>query len=96
MQNMIGFAPAKNTFNNASFVKKIGHIFNKIEEVIEEDIKYIAAFLVLMVLSAAAFLYFRHGPTIIALLKGKQVLVIDGNKNERIALSTSVNDTMDE
>lgn len=93
---MIGFAPAKNTFNNASFVKKIGHLFNKIEEVIEQDIKYIVAFLVIMILSASAFLYFRHGPTIIALLQGKQVLVIDNNKNERIALSTSVNETMDD
>jgi hypothetical protein len=65
---MVGFAPAKNTFNNASFVKKIGHLFLKIEEVIEEDIAFIVSFLLIMVLSAMSFLYFRHGPTIIALL----------------------------
>lgn len=65
---MMGFAPAKNTFNHASFVKKIGHLFVKIEEVIEADIAYIVTFLLVMILSALSFLYFRHGPTILALL----------------------------
>lgn len=48
-----------------------------------------------MVLSGTAFLYFRHGPTLIALIKGKRVVVLD-DKNERIALSTSAHETMDE
>ncbi|KAL4466336.1 hypothetical protein ABPG72_020185 [Tetrahymena utriculariae] len=94
-ENMIGFAPAKNKFNSSSFIKRIGHLFNKIEQVIEQDISYIAAFLTLIILSAAAFLVFRHGKTIFALFQGKRVIVVD-DKNDRIQLSQHAHETMDE
>ncbi|KAL4427031.1 hypothetical protein ABPG74_000986 [Tetrahymena malaccensis] len=94
-ENMVGFAPAKNKFNSSSFIKRIGHLFNKIEQVIEQDISYIVAFLALIILSAAAFLVFRHGKTIFALFQGKRVIVVD-DKNDRIQLSQHAHETMDE
>ncbi|EAS07287.1 eukaryotic aspartyl protease (macronuclear) [Tetrahymena thermophila SB210] len=94
-ESLIGFAPAKNKFNSSSFIKRIGHLFNKIEQVIEQDISYIVAFLVLIILSAAAFLVFRHGKTIFALFQGKRVIVVD-DKNDRIQLSQHAHETMDE
>lgn len=91
---MIGFAPAKNTFNNASFVKKISHLFAKIEIIIEQDVLYIAGFLFLAVLAIVAFVMFRHGETILAMLKGKKVIVVEDS--DRVALANAVHETMDE
>jgi len=92
---MIGFAPAKNIFNDASFVRKISHLFAYLEESVKRDVTFIILFLGLAILLGVSFLFFKHGPTLIALFKGKRVLVLD-DKNDRMKLASEANETMDE